>query len=254
MSFKNQTKTNKCPDCEKEFEKITSLSIHYRSIHKKTAKQLYVDLFLEGIEPTCDCGCSGEVKFLSTSRGFRKYIRGHVSRVKGRNNFVTEKAQQNSANTRRKMIKEGTWKPFHLKETGEHWGSGLTKETDERIARMAAQKNLPETKKFYAKKMSDHWKDGTIVAQHGKNHSQWKGGVSPLTAVCHSYPDFYKKWKRSILEKVRFSCTSCGKQSGSKKCDGTRVKIEVHHPNERMAEIIRKIAIKYNWELKQLKV
>jgi hypothetical protein len=96
----------KCPksDCDNEYDNIVSLSKHWSRSHKLPKKELYLKLH-NVTEPTCACGCGGEVKFLDAGRGFREFIRGHASRVPEKNNFVSRKAQENSLKTRRKMWK-----------------------------------------------------------------------------------------------------------------------------------------------------
>src|ERR1700743_3714920 len=71
----------KCPTCGYSSDNLISLSIHYRKKHKGTAKQLRIDLFHDGIEPTCGCGCGAPVKFYAIQMGFATFARGHQSRV-----------------------------------------------------------------------------------------------------------------------------------------------------------------------------
>jgi len=227
----------KCPICNREFEKIISLSLHYRKIHKRQAKQLYIELHCNGIEPTCGCGCGESVKYLGVMKDFRKYARGHSIRI--HNNWGhNKKAQEKSLKTRRKMIEEGTWKPFFLKETGEHWGKGLTKETDERVAKMAQTIiENPEEIEKRQERMRRNRLDGTIPTLYGKDHSQWKGGISSLNQVCRSNKKLFENWIYPKLVNSGFKCQKCGYDR----------KLEVHHDEEKFSEILRKIAKKHNW-------
>jgi len=230
----------KCPLCKNQYEKLISLSVHYRKGHKKKSKDLIVDLYYNGREPTCACGCGGEVKFLDITRGFREFIHGHAARIPEKNNFVSNKAQQNSAKTRKKMIESGGWKPFHLKETSEHWGKGLSKETDDRIAKMA---NSIKTNKVEIEKRSKRMRkgrlDGTIPTLHKENHSQWKGGISPLNQYCRSSIKLYSNWKYPLLKAAKFQCVMCKKPGPG---------LEIHHNKETMSSIIRKFAKKFKWD------
>jgi hypothetical protein len=73
---------SKCPSCDYTNDNLNSLSIHYRKNHKGTAKQLCIELFHGGIEPTCACGCGTQVKFRAIEMGFSEYALGHQPRVK----------------------------------------------------------------------------------------------------------------------------------------------------------------------------
>lgn len=224
-----------CPYCQNSYPSLISLSAHCRKGHKVSSKEFYTKYFLNDVVPKCKCGCDEEPKFLDITRGYRDFIQGHQSRVK--NNFVSEKIQQKSASTRRKMIEDGTWKPFYLNETGEHWARGLTKETDKRIAKMSQSIVKGPEKEKRSKRMKECRLNGTISTLSGKDHSQWKGGVSPLNTYCRADIDLYSKWKYPKLLKANFQCQSCGSSND----------IEVHHDSETMSEIVRKFAQDYNW-------
>jgi len=238
--FMSKQNTNfKCPkeNCDKEYNNIVSLSKHWKRTHKSDAEKLYKIVYkLEEIVK-CACGCENETKFLGVSRGYSEYKRGHKSRVK--NNFVSKKAQENSLKTRRKMIKDGTWKPFALKETGEAWNLGLTKETDKRIANMATaiSGNKEETSRR-SDRMKKGRLDGTIPTLYGKEHSQWKGGVSSLNHTCRANGNLYRGWVRVKLIDAKFQCKKC-KTTG---------RLEVHHDVETFSSIMRKFASRNKWE------
>ena len=95
-----------CPYCDYKHEKLISLSLHFRRTHNSTSKQLCIELFHDGVEPTCRCGCGEAVKFHTVEKGFSKYCWGHASRIK--NNWGhNEKAKQNSVKTRKDMASRG---------------------------------------------------------------------------------------------------------------------------------------------------
>lgn len=234
---------HRCPKCEAAFDKLISLSLHFRKTHKGTSKELYVLLFKDGITPVCGCGCGEEPKFLSIEEGFRVYKLGHASRVN--NNFQTEKSKTNSIKTRREMLVDKTWKPFCSKETGAPWNKDLTKETDERLARMAAATQEPEERKRRSEKFRKLRLDGTVRTLRGPEHSQWNGGTSPLFAVCHSNRRLYSEWKYPILEAADFTCSNCGKKNEK----GSSVSLHVHHDKTKFATIVHLIAEQNSWEL-----
>lgn len=223
-----------CPLCEKQFPKLISLSVHFRKFHKGTSKRLYELLFCNGQEPKCGCSCGGEVKFLDMTRGFNEFIRGHASRISGKNNWGNNRtAQKKSQKIRSKM-----WANGQLKI----WNKGLTKETNESVRQYGKSssntiKSNSEEIKRRSKQMKKGRMDGTIPTLHGSDASQWKGGVSPLHAVCRK--ELYDLWIRPHLIRAKFTCEMCGIQG----------KLEVHHNKESFSSIMRKFAEKYNWTL-----
>lgn len=232
----------KCPDCSNEYDKLISLSLHYRKGHKKTAKELAISLNHGGQEPICKCGCGQPVKFLDVSRGFSEFVLGHAARMPGKNNWGNNtKAKEKSLETRKEMIKSGEWKPFSEKSTGEHWAKGKTAETDERIARAKASiLNNSEEIERRSKQMKQNRLNGTIPTLYGSESSQWKGGISSLNHTCRSNARLYKEWKYPKLKYSEFKCSKC---SSSKY-------LEVHHDNETFSEIYIKIANEMGWQKK----
>lgn len=229
----------KCPNCSKQYETIVSLSKHWSKTHKKTTESLYQELHGVG-QKLCACGCGGATKFLDAGRGYSDFLRGHIARIK--NNFQTDKAKENSLATRRKMLETGEWKPFTLNETGERWSKGLTKETDERIAKMAEtiRGNTEEIERR-SQRMKENRLNGTIPTLRGKEHSQWKGGISCLRDITYSL--LYAKWKLPKLQEANFKCRFCN-ASG---------KMEVHHDEEKFATILNRLAQEMKWDVETWK-
>ena len=227
-----------CPLCSNKcYDSILSLSKHWSRTHKLTTDILF--LKLNGMEeaPVCKCGCGEAVKFLDAGRGYSEYVWGHGARVS--NNFQTEKSKSNSLITRKKMLKEGAWKPFALKETGENWAKGLTKESDERI-REKAENITSERRQRMAETMRSNRLSGVVRTLRKEEHSQWKGGVSSLNHFCHANRRLYSEWKYPILLAANFRCSICSSAE----------KVEVHHNGETFSEILRSLAKLHNWEEK----
>lgn len=221
------------PGCIQQFQTAAGLSRHFRRAHGySSSKKLYVALFLDGITPTCKCGCGEETKFLDITRGFSSYKVGHSSRVA--NNFQTKKSVENSLATRRAMLKTGEWKPFICNDTGTTWHKGQTKETDERLQRILTT----EEKARRSETMKRAWKDGRITPLVGAQHPAWKGGVSGLVTSCHANRRLYTEWKYPLLVAAGFACSRCGVDRGP---------FEVHHDKERMAAIVHKLAMEHGW-------
>jgi hypothetical protein len=228
-----------CPFCfEKTYDDIISLAKHWSRTHKQSTEELYLKLHSLNNAPKCGCGCGESVKFLDAGRGYSKYVRGHQSRIQ--NNFQTEKSRNNSVTTRRKMIEDGSFKPFHLKETGEHWGKGLTKETDERIRKMAETVSLPEERARRSERLRQNRLSGVVQTLQKREHSQWKGGISPLNHFCHANRRLYNDWKYPKMVAANLKCSICANTG----------KIEVHHNQETFSVILRRIAAEHGWEEK----
>ena len=96
----------KCKECEKEFKSLKSLGTHKLKSHGVQPRDTFIECELKGVIPECNCGCGEEPKFLSITRGYREYVRGHAARVNnnwGHNPEVLKK----SHDTQKKMYKSG---------------------------------------------------------------------------------------------------------------------------------------------------
>ena len=218
-----------CPECGKQFEKLGSLSAHWRRAHKRSSEELAIIIWGSGKHPTCKCGCGEPTRFLSVTRGFTEWKRGHVSRVK--NNWGhNEAALKKSHETTRQKYKSGKL---------QMWNAGLTAESDKRVATYGVKgsqtiKSSGECEKRSAR-MKEMWADGTITPATGSAHSQWKGGTSQLGALCHGNPRLYAEWKYPKLLAAQFKCERCGSSDS----------LHVHHDDIRVAELIGE----YRWAL-----
>jgi len=216
----------KCKRCEIEFESYDSLRRHSGKRHKIHASAFYVEFYLNGVWPNCECGCDQNTKWNSANGSFRRYIAGHQSRVV--NNWGhNQKAIENSSNTRRKQF-----------ESGERtvWNAGLTVETDERVRINGERcghsiRNNKEELKRRADAMSEMRKNGTIPTLYREKSSRWKGGVSSIQQLARSDKRLYDLWKYPILVRDGFKC---------KVCPNTK-DLHVHHNGESFSEIIKKV-------------
>lgn len=228
----------KCPICQEIFKNSIVLLRHAKYAHDLGSEEVYRKRHNIVQNPVCGCGCGEEVVFVVFSVGYREYKRGHKSRVS--NNFQTEKSKKNSIKTRRKMLKDGTWKPFAEKASGKHWNScGLTAATDVRIAKgRDAILNNPKELKKRSLRMKKNRLNGTVPTLSGKNHSQWKGGISSLNHTCRASKRLHDEWKFPKMKKADFKCQSCGFVGY----------IEVHHDKETFSDIYTKIAEKMGYQ------
>ena len=109
-----------CKECNREFESLDSLRRHRTQKHGVNAEQTYIDYILNGIKPTCKCGCGEKPKYLGIDAGYRDYIRGHAARVNnnwGHNPDAIKKSHE----TQKKMHDSGELNV---------WNKGLTIERD----------------------------------------------------------------------------------------------------------------------------
>jgi very-short-patch-repair endonuclease len=114
-----------CKICQKECEGLNSLRSHSIQKHNISSEQIYIDYVLNGVKPTCECGCGKTTKFLSVGRGYSKFIQSHHNRVPGKNNFhKNPNTHQKAIETQKKNWKEG-------KYVG--WWENKTPETLEKI-------------------------------------------------------------------------------------------------------------------------
>ena len=114
-----------CKICQKECAGLNSLRSHSIQKHNISSEQIYIDYVLNGVKPTCECGCGKTTKFLSVGRGYSKFIQSHHNRVPGKNNFhKNPNTHQKAIETQKKNWKEG-------KYVG--WWENKTLETLEKI-------------------------------------------------------------------------------------------------------------------------
>ena len=99
-----------CKICQKECAGLNSLRSHSIQKHNISSEQIYIDYVLNGVKPTCECGCGKTTKFLSVGRGYSKFIQSHHNRVPGKNNFHKDpKTHQKAIETQKKNWKEGKY-------------------------------------------------------------------------------------------------------------------------------------------------
>lgn len=129
------------------------------------------------------------------------------------------------------------------------WNAGLTGDIDERVAlngKLSGEtiRSNPQELERRSKRLSKGRKNGTVPTLSGPDSPQWKGGISPLYAVCNSNKKLYKYWKFPILVSANFTCQICK----ASRNDSPRAVLEVHHNNETMSNIVKKTAKDHKWE------
>lgn len=208
-------------------------------IHKTNSVNFYVEFYLGGIWPVCECGCGGKVKWSYQLKGFTKFCQGHQSRV--HNNWGhNKKAIANSTETRKKQFNLGERKV---------WNDGLTVK-DERVrnnikSAIISINSNPKELKRRSELMKLQRKNGTIPTLYGPESSQWKGGISEINNIARNDKRLYDEWKYPILIRDGFKCIKC------KNTDN----LHIHHDKETMSEIVKKHIVDEepkDFELKKL--
>lgn len=115
-----------CTLCSYASKRSTSLEKHIQSSHGIEPQKAYVDAFHGGVWPVCKCSCGKKLQWNGWKNGFSAYILGHNS------HNVTDEVKQKRVETLRQNIKTGTVK---------NWNTGLTKQTDKRIAHAAKKQS-----------------------------------------------------------------------------------------------------------------
>jgi very-short-patch-repair endonuclease len=99
-----------CKICKKECDGINSLRSHSIQKHNIAADEIYIEYVLNGVTPKCECGCNEIPPFISTGKGFSKFIQGHHNRVKGKNNFhKNPETHKRAIETQKKNWKKGKY-------------------------------------------------------------------------------------------------------------------------------------------------
>jgi|694.fasta_scaffold46071_5 hypothetical protein len=152
----------KCPQCDFQIESINSLRIHASKKHDISSEDLYIQVVLKGIKPTCECGCGSDTKFNGLVNGYSKFVWGHASKVN--NNWGHNKeAFKKSLTTRRKMWENGEI---------QGWCKGLTKD-DPRIASIIEKMNTPERSEKISRSLTGKSKSESHkqkISEHMKSY------------------------------------------------------------------------------------
>jgi hypothetical protein len=217
----------KCEIDGQEFKNGGVLSRHLKRVYKITYKEYYHKYVIKSENiPRCQCGCDEKLEW--TSIGYRKYKGNHglLLRLKINNPWGdNKKAQEKSAETRRKQFASGERKT---------WCDGLTLQNSPSLqsaAKKLSERYTPEIRKHYSDKMSTMRKDGTLPTLYREKSSRWKGGVSSIQQIARSDKRLYEQWKYPILIRDGFKCTTCDNSKD----------LHVHHDGETFSEIIKKV-------------
>lgn len=147
-----------CPKCSYSSKRTTNFEAHLVEAHSLTTQQAWDDV--NGGPVLCACGCGGGTTFKGWKDGYGLVIVGHNANLRAV--YGEEKAAEISEKRKAKLRGRTGWSSGLTKETDERvaargratslgrkrafnegkivpWSKGLTKETDERIAATASE-------------------------------------------------------------------------------------------------------------------
>lgn len=109
-----------CDICNSGFHTKYELTKHFIIKHKYKSEDAYIKCTLNGVLPTCECGCGGKPKFISSKVGYYRFLSAHHNRVKGKNNFHKDpKTHQKAIETQKKNWQEGKYTGWWEKKDDE---------------------------------------------------------------------------------------------------------------------------------------
>lgn len=170
----------KCEICQKEFDSLWGLSSHNVKKHDIKPQETFIKHNLEGISPTCKCGCGETPTFLGIQKGFRDFIRGHASRIN--NNWGHNiDAQKKSKDTQRRLYGSGELVI---------WNKGLTKEDDERLD--------------YGEKISNNLERNKKISEYRKGRKRPQHVLDSLDKGMREYWGKEENRKKQRKKRVKY--------------------------------------------------
>lgn len=120
MAKTTQITPTRCPLCDFESKRITTVNQHIEIVHNMTPKKAYDKIFGEG---RCGCDCGQTTVFQNVKHGYPKFLKGHNANIYAI--YGEKKAKEISEKRAAKLRNRPTW------------SKGLTKKTDERVRKRA---------------------------------------------------------------------------------------------------------------------
>lgn len=157
----------RCPKCNFDAKNMTSLGTHVAMKHGISGENLYCILNSISQKPTCKCGCGVFVTYVSLTKGYKTFVKGHtsqdVAKLRGKaiskafldnpelhGSKTDENFGKKVSETRKELVLS---KSLHPSENFGKWNLGLTKETDIRIAK-SAEKTSKTKLEFMTQRLS----------------------------------------------------------------------------------------------------
>jgi hypothetical protein len=103
---------------------------------------------------------------------------------------------------------------------------------------MAEAVSRPEESARRSERLRRNRLNGVVRTLYKEEHSQWKGGIAPLSAYCRANIRLYSEWKYPLLCAAGFKCSLCKAERD----------LEVHHDKEEFSEILHHFAKVAGWD------
>ena len=87
----------RCPKCNFDAKNMTSLGTHVAMKHGISGENLYCILNNISQKPTCKCGCGSFVTYVSLTKGYKTFVKGHTSQDVAKLRGKTERQVANDA-------------------------------------------------------------------------------------------------------------------------------------------------------------
>lgn len=160
---------HQCKICNRIIKNATRFSCHLDKCHNMTSHNYYNEFVLLGNIPTCKCGCGRTPSFKNLDIGYHTYICRHDPKW---NTGLTKETDVRIANIHKNRF---------------IWNKGQTKETDDRLKNMSRLTSKRWESEENVKHMADAYKNTMFL----------KYGVSNGFQV----PEIKEKSKRTCLRK-----------------------------------------------------
>lgn len=151
----------KCPKCQADFGQEARFLDHLTDVHGVTDHlSLFLELFKDGTHPTCGCrpGCDAKLPWAGWKKGFTStFARGHNARLDSV--YLDKEKQKQFVAKRVEGYRSGRIRS---------WNKGLSKETDERVARQS--ENI-------AVALNEGYASGSIVDWHKRDPEKAKNAA-----------------------------------------------------------------------------
>jgi very-short-patch-repair endonuclease len=163
--------------------------MHINRTHKIKTQEYTLTYLLDGVPPTCKCGCGKLVKYNTDYPfTFRDYYSGHYA-------YAHPDIWGNKQDPERLRKGAETFKKRYANGEIKHWSKGKTKETDSRLAEMGMarrKENNPER----AAKIS---KSNKGVKKSKEHIEKWKAKMQEHW----SNPEFRERLSKSHIEFIK---------------------------------------------------
>lgn len=162
-----------CSICLKEFKQEKRFLEHLKTFHLiEDHFQLYLNLYHNGIHPTCSCNenCNDKLKWYGWKKGFHnQFVRGHNAKID--NVFKNPLKQIEFKN---KRVQGYNDKRYSV------WNVGLTKATDDRIERSSYKTQTTLQRKYKSGELISWQRNKPVqFEENNKQHSKRMKGNLP---------------------------------------------------------------------------